>query len=118
MEFGISLIYALRKTGLYGALDFCRDYFKLAKAGKQKSFSQFGEDLVLRSYFGNRQGLYIDIGGNHPFGMSNTYLLYRMGWRGLVAEPIRRLYAKHRRFRTRDVQVNSAVSDRETNLTF
>jgi hypothetical protein len=112
MELGTYLVYALRKTGIYGALDLCRDYFKLMKAAKRKTFSQFGEDLALLSYFGNCQGMYIDIGGSHPFTLSNTYLLYRMGWRGLVAEPIRRLHVKHRRFRPRDIQVNAAVSDK------
>jgi FkbM family methyltransferase len=114
----LSLIYALHKTGLYGVLDGCRDYAKLATMAKRQSFSQFGEDLFLRSYFGDRQGLYIDIGGNHPFRLSNTYLLYRMGWKGLVVEPIRKLYVKHRRLRPRDIQINAAVSDRTGDLTF
>ena len=114
----LSLIYALHKTGLYGVLDGCRDYAKLATMAKRQSFSQFGEDLFLRSYFGDRQGLYIDIGGNHPFRLSNTYLLYRMGWKGLVVEPIHKLYVKHRRLRPRDIQINAAVSDRTGDLTF
>ena len=114
----LSLIYALHKTGLYGVLDGCRDYAKLATMAKRQSFSQFGEDLFLRSYFGDRQGLYIEIGGNHPFRLSNTYLLYRMGWKGLVVEPIRKLYVKHRRLRPRDIQINAAVSDRTGDLTF
>jgi FkbM family methyltransferase len=114
----LSLIYALHKTGLYGVLDGCRDHAKLATMAKGQSFSQFGEDLFLHSYFGDRQGLYIDIGGNHPFRLSNTYLLYRMGWKGLVVEPIRKLYVKHRRLRPRDIQINAAVSDRTGDLTF
>jgi FkbM family methyltransferase len=114
----LSLAYALYKTGLYGVLDRCRDHAKLATMAKRQSFSQFGEDLFLRSHFGGRQGLYIEVGGNHPFTLSNTYLLYRMGWKGLVVEPIHKLYAKHRRLRPRDIQINAAVSDKTGDLTF
>ena len=113
-----NLIYVLHKLGLFRMLDRGRDYAVFAKAAKRPSFSQNGEDLFLREHFGNRQGVYIDIGGNHPLSLSNTYLLYRMGWSGLVVEPIRRLCAKHRRFRPRDIQVNAAVGDTSGNLTF
>lgn len=113
-----NLIDALHKVGLFGMLDRGRDYAVFAKAAKRPSFSQYGEDLFLREHFGNRQGVYIDIGGNHPLSLSNTYLLYRMGWSGLVVEPIRRLCAKHRRFRPRDIQVNAAVGDTSGRLTF
>lgn len=112
------LIYGLHKMGLFGALDRCRDYVKLAYAAKQRTFSQFGEDLFLKEYFGDRKGIYIEVGGNHPFTLSNTYLLYRMGWRGLIVEPIHKLYAKHKRFRPRDIQVQAVASGQAGNLTF
>lgn len=118
MKTALRLIYALHKIGIYGILDRGRDYVELAKGARHHSFSQFGEDLFLRAYFGDRQGLYIEVGGNHPFGMSNTYLLYRLGWRGVVVEPIHRLYAKHKRFRPRDIQVNAAAGDSTGKLTF
>jgi FkbM family methyltransferase len=89
-----------------------------AGVARQECFSQFGEDAFLRDYFGDRKGLYIDIGGNHPFRLSNTYLLYKRGWSGLVVEPIYRLYAKHRRFRRRDIQVNAAAGNEKGELTF
>jgi FkbM family methyltransferase len=112
------LIYALHKIGVYDFLDRGRDYKELVKAARRPSFSQFGEDLFLRDYFGGRQGLYIEVGGNHPFSLSNTYLLYRMGWHGLVVEPIARLCAKHKRFRPRDIQVNAAIGDDAGDLKF
>ena len=114
----VNVVYALEKMGIYEVLSRGRDYARLAKVLKRQSCSQFGEDLFLRDYFGERQGLYIEIGGNHPFMMSNTFLLYRMGWRGLVVEPIHGLYARHRRFRPRDIQINAAVSDDVGELTF
>jgi len=112
------LAFRLHKMGVYGTLENVRDFTQHLGADRRKSFSQFGEDLFVREYFGDRQGVYLDIGGNHPYRLSNTYLLYRMGWTGVVVEPIRRLYAKHKRFRPRDVQVNAAVGDQTGSLTF
>ena len=52
-----------------------------------KSYSQFGEDLVLRHFVlkdnKNYQGFFIDIGAYHPTKYSNTYYFYQRGWRGL-----------------------------------
>jgi FkbM family methyltransferase len=52
------------------------------------TFSQAGEDLVVRNYFYERlnlgeKGFFVDIGAFHPYRHSNTYYLYRAGWRGI-----------------------------------
>ena len=113
-----TLIYALHRSGLIGLVDQGRDIWALSSRNRRTSFSQHGEDLFLLEYFGSRKGVYIDIGANHPLRLSNTYLLYRSGWTGLIVEPIRRLYAKHKRFRPKDIQVNAAVGDDGGTLTF
>jgi FkbM family methyltransferase len=112
------LVYACWKAGIWGTLDSVRDYAVFIAAGKSKTFSQFGEDLFLQEYFAGRQGIYIDIGGNHPLKLSNTYLLYKMGWSGIVVEPIRRMCAKHKRFRPRDTQINAAAGQVAGELNF
>jgi hypothetical protein len=46
------------------------------------SYSQFGEDLVVRSHFAefdNPTGRFIDVGAYHPFKYSNTMLLSKLG---------------------------------------
>ena len=44
------------------------------------SYSQEGEDVVLRRIFGeNKNGFYVDVGAHHPIRFSNTYLFYRLG---------------------------------------
>ncbi len=91
---------------------------ELFKASKRESFSQYGEDLELRRRFGTRQGIYIEIGANHPIRLSNTYLLYRMGWRGMIVEPVQSLYAKHKRLRPRDIHINAAANAVEGEVTF
>ncbi len=112
------LTYYLFKTGVGGVLDSARDLAALLTLGNCEHFSQFGEDAFLHDYFADRKGVYIDIGGNHPFRLSNTFLLYRRGWSGLVVEPIQRLCKKHKRFRPRDIQVNAAVGSTKGELHF
>jgi FkbM family methyltransferase len=48
------------------------------------SFAQEGEDLILERVFERQShGIYVDVGAHHPRRFSNTYLLYRRGWRGV-----------------------------------
>jgi FkbM family methyltransferase len=80
------------------------------------SFSQDGIDRFLLEYFGNKAGTYVDVGANHPFVISNTFLLYKRGWRGLTIEPIVRLTKKHRFWRPRDVCVNVGIDENRSKL--
>ena len=57
--------------------------FKYKFFTKKKSFSQFGEDLVINSFFKNYVGRYVDIGCYHPIKYSNTALLHKKGWKGV-----------------------------------
>jgi FkbM family methyltransferase len=109
---------ALHETGVFALLDRRRDSLEASKASQQRSFSQCGEDLFFQEYFGDHEGTYIDIGGNHPLRDSGTYLLYRMGWTGVVVEPIQRLYAKHKQFRPKDIQLLAAAGECGGSLTF
>ncbi|QGG95466.1 hypothetical protein GH723_10350 [Actinomarinicola tropica] len=55
----------------------------------RRSYSQYGEDLVLTSFFENagiRAGVYVDIGAFHPRWLSNTHLLSQRGWSGVVVD--------------------------------
>jgi FkbM family methyltransferase len=82
------------------------------------SYSQHGEDRFLLEYFGSKKGIYIDVGASHPFIISNTYLLWKHGWRGVTVEPIPYLYERHLRFRKGDVALNVAVGDKPGRLEF
>jgi FkbM family methyltransferase len=78
------------------------------KIARRGSFAQHGEDKVLLELVGD-SGTYLDIGASHPFLLSNTYLLYQAGWRGVTVEPIRGLWEMHRRWRPDDVSINAGV---------
>lgn len=75
-----------------------------------RSFSQEGEDLILRRVFKNRrEGFYVDIGAHHPFRFSNTYYFYEIGWRGINIDPAPYSMRLFRRFRERDINLEVAV---------
>ena len=58
------------------------------RKGANYSFAQAGEDIVLqRIFLGANTGFYIDVGAYHPYRLSNTYLFYLNGWRGINIEP-------------------------------
>jgi|GEM_PF-253966 len=54
-----------------------------------ESYSQEGEDMILKEYFLNKQGgIYVDIGAHHPKRFSNTYFFYKnYFWHGINVEP-------------------------------
>lgn len=82
-------------------------------------YSECGEDAVISRYFKYpKQGTYVDIGCNHPVENSNTYLFYRLGWRGVCidANPMfAPLFAQHR---PEDKFVLSGVGANEGTMTF
>ncbi|OGU29154.1 MAG: hypothetical protein A2057_11670 [Ignavibacteria bacterium GWA2_35_9] len=84
-----------------------------------KSYSQEGEDLILKRFFENRKaGFYIDIGAFHPIRFSNTYLFYKMGWKGINIEArpgSKVLFDKNRK---RDINIEAAINDEVKELTY
>lgn len=82
-------------------------------------FSQDGEELYLREKFINKKdGVYVDVGANHPFRFSNTWWAYKKGWEGINIEPDRRNYELLSAIRKNDININCGVSDRETVLDY
>ena len=46
--------------------------------------SQWGEDKkIIKLFDKNKKGTYLDIGCFHPIRQNNTYLLHKLGWRGI-----------------------------------
>jgi FkbM family methyltransferase len=85
------------------------------------SFSQFGEDLVLESFFerkGIQNGFYVEIGAFEPIYLSNTYYFYKKGWRGILIEPNPLSFRKLNERRKGDILLNVAVSDHDGTVDF
>lgn len=75
-------------------------------------YSQYGEDDVMFDFMPKKDfGLYIDIGAGKPVELSNTYLLYTMGWRGLLVEPSPILIPQIKEVRPTDVLYEGAILD-------
>lgn len=82
-----------------------------------KSYSQEGEDLILRRIFANkRDGFYVDVGAHHPRRFSNTQLFYKRGWSGINIEPNPDAMNAFHRSRHRDKNLQMGVSDRAATL--
>jgi FkbM family methyltransferase len=83
------------------------------------SYSQEGEDMILRRTFKDRRhGFYVDIGAFHPRQFSNTYYFYNRGWTGISVDARPGYSREFSRARPRDRVVEAAISDREQTLTY
>jgi FkbM family methyltransferase len=67
-------------------------------------------DRQLEKYLSYKGGFFIEVGANDGFSQSNTYYLERFcGWRGILIEPIPRLYRTCVRERPRSRVFNCAL---------
>src|SRR5690554_7725497 len=90
-----------------------RRWFPLDKFLSHRSYSQEGEDMVLRGFYEdkkNYRGFYIDIGAHHPFRFSNTMYFYKKGWKGINIEADPKALKLFNGFRKRDINLNIGIS--------
>ena len=80
------------------------------------SYSQTGEDLIVDSVMASLdipRPSYIDIGAHDPVYLSNTYIFYRKGCRGVCVEPDPVLHKKIVKKRPGDVCLNIGIGASE-----
>ncbi|MBM2816798.1 MAG: FkbM family methyltransferase [Ignavibacteria bacterium] len=104
--------YAIRAA----AMKFMQKVFKVSSF----SFSQSGEDLILKQYFGEKtDGFFIDIGAFHPLILSNTYYFYSLkNWHGINIDACPGSMKLFDKLRPRDINVEAAISDDNSELTY
>lgn len=84
-----------------------------------RSYSQEGEDMILRRIFEDcATGFYVDVGAHHPFRFSNTCHFHRRGWRGINIDAMPGSMAAFRRHRPADINLETPVGDRDEVLTY
>jgi len=84
-----------------------------------QSFSQEGEDMILRRLFENQsKGFYVDVGAHHPKRFSNTYFFYLQGWRGINIDAMPDSMKAFNKFRPRDINIEKPVADKKQVLTY
>ena len=88
-----------------------------AAEGPRLCYTRNFEDVMLQRVFADvAQGTYVDVGASAPVWDSNTYALYRKGWRGLAIEPLD-YGVMWQRERPDDVWVQAAAGQAEGELT-
>jgi FkbM family methyltransferase len=84
-----------------------------------KTYSQEGEDLILRKLFGQKKnGFYIDVGAHHPKRFSNTYYFYKQGWQGINIEARPGSKNQFEKVRPRDINLENAIASEAKELTY
>lgn len=82
----------------------------------RKSYSQTGEDLIVKFIFDTikiSKPDYLDIGAHHPYILSNTALLNELGSKGINVEPDPILFDFFLKYRENDINLNFGVSNME-----
>jgi FkbM family methyltransferase len=81
-------------------------------SGCSLHYSQEGEDVLFERIFpAKNSGFFVDIGAHHPRRFSNTYALYRRGWRGINVDATPGSMELFRRLRPKDINLECAVSN-------
>lgn len=76
-----------------------------------QSFAQYSEDVRVLEFFGHKfTGVFLEVGANHPEFLSNTNLLERNGWSGVLIEPVPALAKLLREKRPNSKVFEAAVS--------
>ena len=84
-----------------------------------KSYSQEGEDMILRRIFEySKSGFYVDIGAHHPKRFSNTYYFYRQGWCGINIDATPGSMKLFDKKRSRDINIEAAVANEKKEITY
>jgi len=94
----------------------CYLYYYLIKSKyrtKKKTYSQFGEDLIINNFFKNFVGKYVDIGCYHPIKYNNTLLLYEKGWTGINIDLNQTSIDLFNVVRKNDLNILACLSDKE-----
>lgn len=86
---------------------------------QNRSWSQEGEDMILRRIFETKKhGFYVDVGAHHPKRFSNTYLFYRRGWSGINIDAMPGSMRLFRKWRPRDINLETGIALKSDSLDY
>lgn len=75
------------------------------------SFGQCYEDLIINRMTADiTRGIYVDVGAHHPIRISNTFLLFLRGWKGINIDPLPSSKKWFDRIRPNDCNLNIGVA--------
>lgn len=111
----------VKKYFLPFAFRALRRFFKMFGIFAKSSLSQHAEDIIIDIMLKRgrkNNGVFVDVGCNHPIEYNNTYLLYLRGWRGINIDGNKKLVDLHKQMRSADTSLNYLISNEEKELTF
>lgn len=77
---------------------------------KTESYAQWGDDVLVWDHFkGKTDGVFLEAGANDPKALSQTYLLEKRGWTGILVEPVPECCEALRRVRIRSHVFQNAL---------
>ena len=80
----------------------------------KKSYSLSSVDLIIERIFYNlKDGIYLDIGCNHPIKYNNTYLLFKKGWKGINVDLDSESIKQFNLMRKDDHNVNVLITSKD-----
>ena len=84
-----------------------------------RSWSQEGEDLILRRIFEKKtKGFYIDVGAHHPKRLSNTFLFYELGWHGINIDALPGSQQLFDKMRPADINIEIGIAEEDATLNY
>ncbi|OBQ03670.1 MAG: SAM-dependent methyltransferase [Anabaena sp. LE011-02] len=84
-----------------------------------RSYSQEGEDMILRRLFEKQSdGFYVDVGAHHPKRFSNTFIFYSKGWKGINIDAMPGSMKAFNKQRPRDKNLEIPIAKERKNLTY
>ena len=101
---------------------------RISNRDRIESYSQFGEDAFIRSYFVGKHwekgklsripsnGFYVDVGSYSPTECSNTFAFYQSGWRGINIDATPGVKEMFDLVRSKDTNLQCAVGSSEREL--
>ena len=75
--------------------------------------SQFNEDLKILKFF-KEKGFYVDIGCYHPIRYSNTYRMFKLGWKGMNIDLNPLSIEFFNVARPKDINICAAISNKKS----
>jgi len=107
---------------VFGLKTKTRKWIQIARAIKhsfgKKFYSETGEDSILFDIFKISKGTYLDIGAAHPVIGSNTYGLYRRGWKGTGVDLLAEFQPIWKIMRPKDQFLVGAVTSKSGEVEF
>ena len=98
-------------SSVYNIVSLTKHY--LVRGYARTIYSQDGIDIFLLGKLKHvKKPFYLDVGANHPFSISNTYLLHKRGGRGINIDAMPGQMKLFNITRPKDTNIEAAISDK------